>query len=55
MQIHNIFKNDKKNHKIFVTYEGYHWEKVFFGITKNSNSINYKVSVKKSFKRYTRR
>ena len=40
MQIHNIFKNDKKIHKIFVTYEGYHWEKVFFGITKNSNSIN---------------
>ena len=37
LQILNIINNDKTSHKIFITYEGYHWEKVFFGLIKNSN------------------
>ena len=40
LQILNIIKNDNNNHKIFITYEGYHWEKVFFGLIKNLNSKN---------------
>ena len=39
-QIYNIFKFEKKNTKIFVTYEGYHWEKVLFGLLQNSNNFN---------------
>ena len=35
LQINNIFKNNKKIIKFFVTYEGYHWEKVLFGLIKN--------------------
>lgn len=53
LQINNIFKNSKKNYKIFITYEGYHWEKVLFGMIKKSNStrkINNKLfAVQHSF------
>ena len=43
LQVCDIFINRKIDLKIFVTYEGYHWEKILFGlirIEKNYKNIN---------------